>query len=176
MTVDEFYTMDTEHDGIYELVAGEVRFRAPPFIREGEVSANLYCLLRTFINEHHIGRVVGRCGVIVCRNPDTVLMPNALFYSKERLPLDQVVLHAHDQPPDLVVEVLSPSNRPGQMRRKLQEYFAAGVRLAWIVDPEDKTVTIHTEPLASRTLTADQTLTGGEVLPGFSTQVSAIFD
>ena len=62
------------------------------------------------------------------------------------------------------------------MRRKLQEYFAAGVRLAWIVDPEDRTVTIHTEPLASRTLTADQTLTGGEVLLGFSTVVSGIFE
>jgi len=92
------------------------------------------------------------------------------------MPLDAEVIGYNDQPPDLIIEILSPNDRPGETRRQLQEYFAAGVRLAWIVDPEDRTVTIHTEPLASRTLTSDQTLTGGEVLPGFTTAITAIFE
>jgi Uma2 family endonuclease len=85
------------------------------------------------------------------------------------------VVGYHTEVPDLCVEVVSPSNSMKQLKAKAKEYLFAGVRLVWIVDPEDRTVTIIVDPLESRTLEADATLDGGDVLPGFSCKVSDLF-
>ena len=78
--------------------------------------------------------------------------------------------------PDLAVEVLSESNTRMEMSIKLQEYFTAGTRLVWYVDPKSKSVDVYTAADRMETLAGDAILTGGDVLPGFQTPVSAIFD
>lgn len=85
-----------------------------------------------------------------------------------------------DQPmlrlaPALAVEVLSPGNTREEMDRKLQDYFAAGVRLVWNVDPEARAVTVYTAPDRSCVLAEDQTLDGGDVLPGFTLPLRKLF-
>ena len=77
--------------------------------------------------------------------------------------------------PDLTVEVLSEGNTAEEMERKLKEYFLAGVRLVWFVDPEKRVVEQFTAPDESRILTENDLLTGGEVLPGFLLPVRDIF-
>jgi Uma2 family endonuclease len=69
---------------------------------------------------------------------------------------------------DLVVEVLSKKHTRKEMARKLEEYFRAGVRLVWYVDPRNRTVQVYTAPDRSILLRGDQTLDGGDVLPGFT--------
>ena len=73
--------------------------------------------------------------------------------------------------PDLVVEILSKGNTPKEMKRKLGEYFKAGVRLVWYVDPSKRTVTVYTAVDRSTVLHEDDTLDGGDVLPGFSLSI-----
>ena len=73
--------------------------------------------------------------------------------------------------PDLVVEVLSKGNTPKEMARKLDEYFRAGVRLVWYVDPKRRTVRVYTGRDRSVLLHEDRTLDGGDVLPGFSLSI-----
>ena len=65
------------------------------------------------------------------------------------------------------MEVLSPDNSASDMLQKLREYFQAGTRLVWYVDPEARTVRVYTSPRRSTLLREDQTLDGGPVLPGF---------
>ena len=77
--------------------------------------------------------------------------------------------------PDLVVETLSRSNTPREMQRKRAEYFQAGVRLVWIVDHPTRTIHVYTGPEDRVELTVDDTLDGGEVLPGFEVAVKEIF-
>jgi Uma2 family endonuclease len=77
--------------------------------------------------------------------------------------------------PDLVVEVLSKGNTKGEMSRKLEEYFGAGVRLAWVVDPRKRTVRVHTTATRSRLLREPDELDGGEVLPGFRLPLTELF-
>jgi Uma2 family endonuclease len=77
--------------------------------------------------------------------------------------------------PDLCVEVLSPSNRMARIREKLAEYFQRGVRMVWIADPEDRTVAVYRSPEEGRILHETATLTGEDVLPGFSCQVADLF-
>jgi len=78
--------------------------------------------------------------------------------------------------PDLVVEVLSVSNTPGEMARKRREYFEATVRLVWEVDPRARTVAVYVrdgEPLM--VFTEDQPLDGRDVLPGFTLPLRDLF-
>ena len=82
---------------------------------------------------------------------------------------------ARAQRPDLAVEVLSESNTAEEMARKLREYFAAGVRLVWMIDPRDRTATVFTGPELSRMLDETHTLDGGDVLPGFQLPLRDLF-
>ena len=77
--------------------------------------------------------------------------------------------------PDLAVEVLSRTNTRAEMARKRREYFAAGARLVWEVNPRRRTVTVYTTPTASTRLAEADTLTGGNVLPGFALPLAELF-
>ncbi len=77
--------------------------------------------------------------------------------------------------PDIAVEVLSHGNTLGEMQRKLGEFFSAGVRLVWLVDPNKRSVTVNTSPEDSSVLQDTDTLNAGDVLPGFSMRLSTLF-
>ena len=76
---------------------------------------------------------------------------------------------------DLCVEILSPSDRPGEMKEKLREYFTRGVRMVWVVDPEDRAVRVHRSPDEAQLLYESATLTCDDVLPGFTCRVAELF-
>lgn len=176
LTAEEFFALPDPKDGSKrELVRGKVVTMPSPGFEHGEIQSNIAFALKLFLKEHPLGRVATESGAVLERKPDTVRGPDVSYYSKERLPLGQRVVAYPTEVPDLVVEVLSPSNSMKQLKAKAKEYLFAGVRLVWIVDPEDRTVTIITEPLESRTLEADATLDGGDVLPGFTCKVADLF-
>jgi Uma2 family endonuclease len=105
-----------------------------------------------------------------------VRIPDTCFISVDRLPggkLPRKVIL--DIAPNLVVEVLCPSNTAKEMRRKLREYFKAGVELVWYVDPSSHTVEVFTAAQKRVVLKESQTLTGGHVLPGFKVALKKLF-
>lgn len=174
LTAEEFFALPDDGRRL-ELVRGEITVMSNPGLRHGEVQLNLGSLLKAFLRETKLGRVFVESGLVTERDLDTVRGPDVSYYSKERLPLDLDVVGYHDQPADLCVEVKSPSNSMRELRDKAKEYLFAGVRMVWIIDPEDRTATVITDPLESRTLEADATLDGGDVLPGFSCKVADLF-
>ena len=80
-----------------------------------------------------------------------------------------------DLAPDLAVEVLSESNTEAEMTRKRQDYFTAGVRLVWLVDPATRSVKVYTNVDQATVLQDEQTLQGGDILPGFSLPLRELF-
>lgn len=176
ITAEEFFELPDPPDGSkQELVRGEVVTMPPPTFEHGEVQVNVAGYIWTFLKSNKIGRVVTESGTVTDRKPDTVRGPVISYYSKERLPLEQRVVKYADVSPDLCVEVISPSNTRKQMRDKIKEYFFAGVRMVWMVDPEDHSVAVFLAPNESRTVYENGTLDGGEVLPGFSCKVADLF-
>lgn len=176
ITAEEYFQMPDPDDGSkLELVRGEIVAMPQPGLEHGEVQGNVHFLIKRFLNEKKIGRVFLESGLVTETDPDTVRGPDVSYYSKDRLPLDKRVVGYNDQPADLCVEVVSPSNSIRQLKAKAKEYLFAGVRLVWIVDPEDRTVMVIIDPLESRILEADATLDGGEVLPGFTCKVADLF-
>lgn len=176
LTAEEFFDLPDPPDGSkQELVRGEVVTMPNPGWEHGEVQGNICFHIKVFLKQHPIGRVAVESGVITERKDDTVRGPDVSYYSKERLPLDRRVVKYHDEPPDLCVEVVSPSNTKRRMRDKIKEYFFAGTRAVWVVDPEDRSVTVLRAPDEGRTLYEEATLDGGDVLPGFSCKVADLF-
>jgi Uma2 family endonuclease len=106
-----------------------------------------------------------------------VRIPDLSFLSWERLPGRRIP----KQPilglaPDLAVEVLSPGNTGAEMALKVREYFLAGIRLVWLVDPHKRLVRAYTAPDQFVRLTEQDSLDGGDVLPGLQLPVKRIFE
>lgn len=176
ITAEEFFKMPEPPDGSQqELVRGAVVTTAAPGFRHGVRQGRAFALLDEYARRTRSGRVTIETGLITERDPDTVRGPDVAFWSAERLPLDQEPEGYPDVTADLCVEVLSPSNRPGQIREKLHEYFARGVRMVWLIDPEDRAVRVYRSPQEARLFHEGATLDGEDVLPGFACPVADLF-
>jgi Uma2 family endonuclease len=176
LTAEEFAKLPGPPDGSkQELVRGEVVTMPPPSFIHGKVQGNIYYTLETFNRVNSAGHMTVESGLVTERDLDTVRGPDVAFWSYARIPADQLPAVYPDVAADLVAEVVSPGNTRKQLAKKLREYFARGVRLVWVADPEDRTVTVYTKPGGGTVLWEDATLTGGDVLPGFTCPVAEFF-
>jgi Uma2 family endonuclease len=176
ITAEEFFRMPNPPDGSkQELVRGEIVTMPPPGFRHGVRQGQAYWLLRNFAMTQRLGRVTVESGVVTERGPDTVRGPDVAYWSYERLPADQEPEGYPDVAADLCAEVLSPSDRPGKMREKVREYFTRGVRMVWLIDPEDRNVWVYRSADEARVLHEGATLSGEDVLPGFTCRVADLF-
>jgi Uma2 family endonuclease len=177
ITAEEFARMPDPPDGSkQELVRGVIVTMTPPGFRHGVCQNKVAFLLTAHVLATRCGRVTVETGMVTERDPDTVRGPDVAFWSIERLPLDQTPEVYPEVAADLCVEILSPSNTPHETHEKVREYINRGVRLVWVVDPEDHTVTVYRQPGEGRLLWDDATLTGEDVLPGFQCRVAEFFE
>jgi Uma2 family endonuclease len=162
---------------ILELRAGLLVAEPLPGFRHGRIAAAMAELLRAHVREHRLGVVLGNdTAFLLSRSPDTVRGPDVAFVAKERFERVGDVVGAFPGAPDLAVEVVSPAGAASDLRAKVEDYFAAGTRLVWLVDPADGTVTVHRAPSTPRVLSANDILDGQDVVPGFAIRVSEIFE
>jgi Uma2 family endonuclease len=140
----------------------------------GFVVGNLVARLWNFARAHDLGRVYS--GDTGFRLSDvTVRGPDVSFVGKERVEALRSQGFARGAP-DLAVEILLPSNRSGQPERKIQQHFAAGCRMVWIVDCEQRRVEVLAPDGNRRRLGAEDRLEAPDLLPGFSLRVADIFE
>ena len=158
-----------------ELLDGVLVEKAMGFY-ESRLAMVLGQLLGNFLDQHNLGIVAGEAGMLRLA-PGLVRIPDVSFVSWSRLPNRRVPREPiPDLVPDLAVEVLSPSNTEAEMRRKLHEYFTAGARQVWLLDPQARTMAVYTSPDATVLVREAETLDGGEVLPGFALPLRELFD
>ena len=143
----------------------------------GEIAGLLFFYLMSFIRPRQLGRLIlTDVGVRLERDPDTVREPDIAFISAEKRPKGVRNTGYVEVIPDLVVEIVSPSDSLTEVNDKAQMWLSYGVPLVWVVFPDTLTVEIHPidGPVAS--LGEDDTLDGGAVLPGFTCPIRDIFD
>jgi len=158
--------------GRCELVRGEFRTLIPPGYEHGRVVMNLAVPLGDFIRAHSLGTILAaETGFVLARDPDTVRAPDIAYLAADREP--GPARGYYEGAPDLVVEVLSPDDRPGYVREKVAEWLEAGAREVWVVDPIERTVRVHG---ASEATLAEHDELRTNVVPGFAVSVRAIFD
>ncbi|REJ85171.1 MAG: Uma2 family endonuclease [Planctomycetota bacterium] len=108
---------------------------------------------------------------------DQIRMPDVAVILRSRLPGGKLPKEQIcPVPPDLAVEILSPGNTEKEIERKLGDFFASEVRLVWIVDPQSRTVRVYTSAQEFTEFGEDDTLDGGDVLPGFTLSIRDWFD
>jgi Uma2 family endonuclease len=175
-TATEQDVIETEArtDRLCELVDGVLVEKGMGF-NESEIAVNIAGVLNAFVKKRRLGIVVGESGMMKLLGRQ-VRIPDVAFVSWDRLPgRKRPKQPIPELAPDLAVEVLSESNTKREMERKLQEYFTAGVRLVWYVDPQTRTARAYTSPDQGKLIAADGVLDGGEVLPGFTLALSDVF-
>ncbi len=161
-------------DRLCELVDG-VLVEKIMGLPESVVAITIGRFLDTVATQSRRGFVSGADGMMRIM-PRMVRIPDVAFTSWDKVPgrlLPRVPIP--DLVPDLAVEVLSEGNTPGEMSRKLKDYFFSGVRLVWFVDLTTRSVTVFTAPDQSHIVTSEQTLDGGDTLPGLAIPVREIF-
>ncbi len=159
---------------IYELVGGVLVEKGMGY-SESVLALVLAASLRAFVLPGNPGVISGADGMMRLF-PGLVRGPDVAYASWDRIPgrrfpTDPIAGFA----PDLAVEVLSPSNTAAEMARERREYFEAGVRLVWEVDPASRTVAVFDAPERSTLLDESRTLDGGQVLPGFALPLAELF-
>ena len=174
ITVNDFETMSL--DGLWELIDGELVEVTPAADVSASTSAMIGYLLLNHVHPNRLGRVYNAAeGFVLFPDRQTVRAPDIAFVAAARAPQGEARRHFPRLAPDLAVEVLSPSDRMSEALAKIAMYLEAGVRLVWLVDPLEQTVTVFHPDAPPVTLDASMTIDGGEVLPGFSALVAAMF-
>jgi Uma2 family endonuclease len=155
-----------------ELVRGVLVVREPPGGRHGRIAMNLGVELANHVRTRALGVVYAAgTGFTLARDPDTVRARDVAFVRRERLPTPEPVGFP-DLAPDLVVEILSPGDRPGGLLAKIADWLSAGTRLVWVIDPERRQARVYRRDGTERIVAADETLDGEDVVPGFSCLLS----
>ena len=163
-----------------ELIRGVLRER--PMTRRNRfhaaAEAKIVHLLLTWLGTRPEPRGAvcsGEIGCILRRDPDTIVGIDVAYFSAEVVARQNATSTMMEGSPRLAVEILSPSDRMEEVHEKVAEYLAAGVDLIWVVDPFFRTVQVHCRHTAPEMFNADQTLRGGDILPGLSISVAEIF-
>ena len=157
-----------------ELVRGVLVVREPPGGRHGSVTMNLALRLGNHVEREGAGQVIAaETGFTLARGPDTVRAPDIAFVRRERLPTP-IPVGFPEFAPDLVVEVLSPGDRPGEVLAKVGDWLDADARAVWVIDPERRIARVYRQDGSATIVTADGALEGEDVLPGFSCPLASI--
>ncbi len=160
------------HNRLFELVDGEIVEKVASYT-PSRIALKVGRFIGNWLDEHPIGSVTGADGSYIMAEAQ-VYMPDVGYISKARMP--QAPEREVPMPPDLAVEVKSPTDSLRELRRKAENYIAFGTRLVWLVLPESATVEVYEGANDVVTLTRDDTLTGGAALPGFTMPVRTLFD
>ena len=159
-----------------ELVKGKVYELAPTGGQHGGAAMNLGTFLNVHVRLNGIGTVfAAETGFIIHRDPDTVRAPDVAFVSHGRLPaaLPEGFV---ELVPELVVEVVSPSDTRRAVQEKADGWLSAGAKLVWLIYPNTRTATAYRSLEDAIQLSENDSLNGEDVVPGFSCRVGDLFD
>jgi Uma2 family endonuclease len=175
MTAEDLLRMPD--DGFrYELVRGELTKMSPAGNKHGRIAGNITASLGPRVLTNRLGRVyVADTGFWLESEPDTVRAPDVAFVSQKQLDEVGDVDGFWPGAPDLVVEVISPSDTYTEVEEKVFEWLEAGARMVVVVNPRKRAVTLYRSLADIRVLTEDEVLDGGDVVPGWAMPLKDIF-
>jgi len=175
VTADQLLAMPD--DGMRrELVRGEVRVMTPAGSQHGRLAAQILARLSVHVSDHGLGTVyAAETGFKLASDPDTVRAPDVAFVTRERAEAVGDTEKYWPGTPDLVVEVLSPDDRYHEVDEKVAEWLDAGCRMVIVVNPRRRAATIYRSPSDVQLLTADDSIEGGDVVPGWTLPLRHLF-
>jgi Uma2 family endonuclease len=164
-------------DGLYEIINGKVVEKSMG-VYEVHVTNLIALFLGRFAFDHQLGNVESEMLFHFGGNSRSQRRPDIAFISYQRWPRGRRFPseNAFQVVPDLVVEVVSPTNSANEVEEKIVEYLEAGVRLVWVVYTNTSRIYVYDGSSTVRVVTRTGELDGGDVLPGFSLALSTLFE
>ena len=169
ITLEEFLENDFEG---YEYVKGELVPMAAAAIVHGEIGSNVHFLLASHVRKNKLGRLY--IAETTFQLGDRVVKPDIAFVLTERLSEDK--LKGFSVAPDLAVEIVSPTDKHYDVTEKALAYLKSGTRLVWVIEPVAKTVMVYRSETDFTLLACEDTLTGEDVVEGFTCPVAQLFE
>lgn len=178
MTVDEYWEFVNrpENDNKFlELRRGEVIELSRPTTTHGIVTSLVATELNLYTRVVRKGYVTSNdAGVVLSEEVGTVVGPDVAYFTNANT-FDEVTPKGAETPPVLAVEVLSPNDKPSKVNEKIEDYLRNGVQVVWLVDYEERKITVYRPDRTHRVLKEADELVGGEDLPGFACRVGDFF-
>lgn len=174
-TADELLHLPSgEHR--YELIRGELKTMAPAGYEHGTLAALVTGLLFAHVHAQKLGKVTAaETGFKLASEPDTVRAPDVAFVSQKRLDEMGPVQGYWPGAPDLAVEVVSPNDLYTEVSEKVAEWLQAGSKMVVVVNPRTRQILVHLSPTDVTVLGVEDTLEGGEVVPGWTLPIRELF-
>jgi Uma2 family endonuclease len=176
LTAEEFFERYGGKDSpSYELVKGKLVEMTPPSGVHGETAIAIGSALYDFVRRSNLGRVMVETGYTLGREPDTVRGPDVSFVMAERVPQGGWARGYVEGPPDLAVEVVSPSDSAAEVEGKVHDYLSNGTRRVWVVYASTKRLLAYSLDGSVRWYQEEDTLEDQELLPGFAVPLAELF-
>jgi len=161
-------------DKSVELIRGRVLVREPPATRHGVIAGKLLHRVSDFVYSRELGVTCAQdTGFKIGSDPDTVRAPDVAFVASSRVKLIPESGYA-ELAPELVAEILSPDDRPGEVLAKVSAWLSAGTKLVWVIDPRRAEARVYRQDGSVSILARDAILEGDDVLPGFTCPLQEI--
>ncbi len=174
-TADELLRLPSGK-GRYELIRGELIEVAPAGSEHGNLAMDFGTLLNVHVRLHKLGKVyAAETGFKLATNPDTVRAPDVAFIGQTRLDEVGPVKGYWPGAPDLAVEVVSPNDLYTEVSEKVAEWLQAGSKMVVVVNPRIRQVLVHLSPTEVTVLGMEDTLGGGDVVPGWTLPIRELF-
>ncbi len=173
-TEEDLERLESETDKRYELVDGIPQEKGPATMENSYIAAKLTAELGAFAKSGKLGIVLESSAVYRMSEGNT-RKPDVSFVAKNRLLETRLTMKPFDGAPDLAVEVISPTDIWWEILKKLNQYFASGCQLVWLISPLDQTVLVYRADRPSHFLQISDSLDGEDVIPGFAMPVAELF-
>ena len=168
---DAWVLQPEQAEKAYEFIAGEIVEKMVSNQKSSQIAYKIGIFIGMYLIQHELGRLTGEQGGYIISGERYI--PDIGYMSYARQPIDNDEAY-NPLAPDLAVEVISPTDTPREMRVKVANYLAAGT-VVWVVSPDDEQIEIYIPGQSVRVLGIDDTLEGGDVLPGFVISLKTIF-
>lgn len=173
MTLEEFERLPDDGNK-HELSEGELIVMPPVKSLHTRVALIVQEILLSYLKQQPFGCAFPEAGYVLSRDPLTIRQPDISILSNDRI-LATDEDGYFEGSPELVVEVVSPSDTADDLETKVEQYLRFGSKQVWVVFPKRKRIHVYRPGVPRATLERHETLTGGDLLPGFSVKVSDLF-
>lgn len=175
ITLEEYEALPEDQSERMEVVRGELVEKMSPGLEHSQLQGRILYLLLQWAYAGNRGFVGPEASYVLEATPLTLRTPDVSYWSKSKHPSGKIPENFGHFPPDLAVEIISPSERPQTVLAKVTDYLEAGVALVWTVWPRERQVIVYTQLDAPRTYRGNDLLEFPDVLPGFSCKVDDLF-
>ena len=176
LTPDDLLALEAEHGASYELVNGELKERGMPNPEHALIGGRISLRLGSHIEGTDRGVILLDCSFTLQDDPARIRIPDISFIATAHIPEGGFRSSSIRGAPDLAVEVVSPTDKASELAVKTADYLAAGTQQVWVVEPNTRTVAVYRPGGAARVYSVDDTLDGGDLLPGLALPVGDLFE